>query len=90
MKKNDVIVLEFKEGKFEGVAFELNTDEFELVENKDGGVSLNYSVNYDAKNEKIIEHGATEFLEEIGKMLIEGIEQEIIKLEEKGFDTDDN
>jgi hypothetical protein len=81
--ENSAITLEFKDGKFKGMVFELNTDDFDIIEAEDGDISLSYSVNYDNKNELVIKYGADAFLDEVGKLLIEGIEQEIEKLKLK-------
>ena len=80
--EDNVITLEFREGKFEGTIFELNTDDFSIEEDENGNILLNYSVNYDKNNELIIKHGVDNFLEEVGKLLMEGIEQEIERLKE--------
>jgi len=88
--ENNTVVLEFKDGKFEGMLFELNTDDFDIIEDEDGNVSLSYSVNYDAKDEKIIKYGANVFLDEVGKLLIEGIEKEMGRFKNIEEDENDN
>lgn len=80
--KNQNSLVEFKiqEGIFKGVSFRVDTSDIEITE-EDGNTFLNYSVDYDRKNELIKKNGDNVFLDEVGKTLLNIIENGIKDLE---------
>lgn len=80
--KNDVILLKFTEGNFNDVNFSINLSDLTVTE-KDDQSFLNFDIVYDVEDEKIKKFGSESFTNDVGKLILEMIEEGIVIEEEK-------